>query len=160
MNAMAEVMAIYKGSDGEATSRLYARLEGMGPIGTIAVNLFRAQKCSERAKVYSRRYRGSAYDRKQWSMDNLARVLGEHAVVAGIVWGWGEDEKQAYHRWVLYVELPTGQVSFHTDHRGDGPDHQSGWDGKEGQSADRIVRWVGRLLESEQTKEASDVGQD
>jgi hypothetical protein len=143
--ALAEVMSIYRGSDGAATRALYARLDGLGPIGVVAVNLFRAQKCSERAKAY----RGRGYKDAAYGMDNLAAALGEHAAPLGIVWGWGEDDKQAFHRHVLYVELPTGQVSFHTDKRGAGPDHPGGWDGMAGMSADRIVRWVGRLLDGE-----------
>ena len=75
---------IYAGSDGEATKALYALLETRGPLGHIAMNLFRAQKCSERAKAYrggnSRgRYRDQAYERKGWSMGLLVKALHEHA---------------------------------------------------------------------------------
>ena len=79
MNA-ADVISIYQGSNGEATKALYAQLESMGPHGVIAMNLFRACKCSERAKVYrGRGYRDEAYRRKQWSMDNLCEALTKHA---------------------------------------------------------------------------------
>ena len=70
---------IYYGSDGESTKALYARLWKLGPVGVIAVNLFRACKCSERAKQYhggirgKGSYRSMAYERKQWSIAALQR---------------------------------------------------------------------------------------
>ena len=145
--ATTEVIRIYQGSDGEATKRLYARLEALGIEGVIAVNLFRAQKSSERAKVYrGGGYRASAYDRKQFAIGNLCGALAKHAAPLGIAGGWSEDAKQPVHRHVLYVELPTGQVSFHSPSRGDGPDHGRPWDGIAGQSPDRIIRYVARIL--------------
>jgi hypothetical protein len=146
--ALAEIIAIYQGSDGEATKALYARLEKLGPIGAIAVNLFRAQKASERAKVYrGGGYRGMAYDRKEWAIENLCTALSAHAAGAGLVWGWGIDDKQPVHKRVLYVDLPTGQVSFHCASSSPGPDYPGQWDGMPGQSPDRILRWIGRLLD-------------
>lgn len=147
MTAITDVIRAYQGSDGEVTKRLYSRLEQLGTIGVLAVNLFRAQKASERAKVYrSGGYRGMAYDRKQWAMNNLCKAVAEcgEAIAS---WGWGVDERQPYHCHVLYIDLPTGQVSFHTETRGEGPDYSKGWDGIPGQSADRILRWIGRLLD-------------
>lgn len=141
------VLRVYQGSDGDATKALFEELGRVGVAGALAVNLFRACKNSERAKVYrGRRYRGAAYDRKQWAMDNLTHAL---AAFSGptIAWGWGIDEKQPVHRHVLYVELPTGQVSFHTEHRGKGPDYGKPWDGVPNVSADRILRWCARLLD-------------
>lgn len=146
---LAQVYAAYNGSNGGATKALYARLEELGPLGRIAVNLFRAQKNSARAKGYRRGYRGMAYDRKQWSIDNLSEILTEHAEHCSLPWGWGTDPQQPFHNVVLYVDLPTGQVSFHTDRRGDGPDYPGKWDGVPGKSADRIVRWVARVLAAE-----------
>lgn len=141
------VWNIYRGSDGDATKAFYARLEGLGPVGVVALNLFRAQKNSSRAKVYRRRsHRGAAYDRKQWAIDNLATVLSRDAEVCELTWGWGVDPTQPRHNVVLYVDLPTGQVSFHTDQRGNGPEYSSNWDGMLDQSADRICRWCIRLL--------------
>jgi hypothetical protein len=145
---LVDVYRVYKGSDGDATLALYKRLEALGSPGVLAVNLFRAQKNSERAKAYrGRGYKGAAYDRKQWSIDNLCKVLAADAEPFGIAWGWGHDPKQPVHCWVLYVELPTGQVSFHTEARGAGPDHAEPWDGVPGQGPDRICRWVTRLLD-------------
>jgi hypothetical protein len=149
---VADVLVTYCGSDGERTKALYSELESHGAIGFVASNLFRACKSSERAKLYrgGERGRGSyrrmAYDRKQWAMDNLCRALTQHAGSLGIVWGWGRDAAQPMHADVLYIELPTGQVSFHTAGRGEGPDYRGAWDGERGQSADRICRWVARLL--------------
>lgn len=145
---LAYVMTVYSGSDAHATKGLYARLVKVGPVGTIAVNLLRAQKSSERAKVYrGRSYRGLAYDKKQWSMDQLTTALTEHGEALGIGWGWGEDPKQEFHRWVLYVELPNGQVSFHTAERGAGPDAPRPWDGVLRASPQRICSWAAQLLE-------------
>lgn len=150
---LADILATYAGSNGDATKALYAELEQLGPLGHVATNLFRACKASERAKVYrgGQRGRGSfkgmAYDRKQWAMDNLAGALDAQAAPLGLTWGWGLDVKQEFHRDVLYVDLPTGQVSFHTAGRGRGPDYPRAWDGQAGQSATRICRWVAQLLD-------------
>lgn len=147
MSRYVEIMSIYSGSDGTATGRLYAELEALGPMGMIAMNLLRATKASERAKAYrGGGYRRTAYDKKQWSMDNACRALLEHG--AGIAWGWQEDVAQPVHRWVLYVDTPSGQISFHSAWRGDGPDYRGDWDGMRGQSADRITRWCAALLEA------------
>ena len=151
-NAATRVMIVYMGSDGEATKALYADLERLGPIGVVATNLFRAQKNSARAKVYRGGLRGQgsfkdmAYGRKQWALDNLAQTLTQHAEVCGIQWGWGVDAKQDYHRHVLYVDLPTGQVSFHTDRRGAGPDYPREWDGVRDASPTRVCNFVARVL--------------
>ncbi|MGR4927364.1 hypothetical protein ACIPUD_11210 [Bradyrhizobium sp. CAR08] len=140
-----QILAIYEGSDGEATKAMYVELETMGPIGLVAINLFRACKTSGRAKNYrGRRYKGAAYDTKQWSMENLAKVLSEHGDALGIVWGWERDEKQEFHNWVLYVDTPRlrGQVSFHTAARGQGPDYPGAWDGVKDVAAQRICRFL------------------
>jgi hypothetical protein len=142
-----DVYTVYRGSNGDATKALYAKLGSLGPIGVVAVNLFRAQKNSERAKAYrGRGFKGAAYDRKQWAMANLAAILVEHTPMLNLSWGWGDDETQPHHKVVLYIDLPTGQVSFHTDRREAGPDYHGHWDGMRDQSADRICRWCARLL--------------
>jgi hypothetical protein len=150
--ALGELLAIYTGSDGEATKALYARLEPLGPAGIVAVNLFRACKASERAKKYrgGERGRGSfkaiAYEKKEFSIDNLCQVLDEHAAALGVHWGWGFDDKQPYHRHVIYVEIPTGQVSFHTSFRRLGPNFDGKWDGIVGVAPQRICGWIAVLL--------------
>jgi hypothetical protein len=149
-----DVYAIYEGSDGEATKALYAHLSTLGAEGAIAVDLFRAQKASARAKVYRGGVRGRgsframAYDRKGWALSNLAGALARSAADVGIVWGWGVDDKEPVHRHVLYVVLPTGQVSFHSGERYTGPDYPGEWDGARGESVGRILRWVRRVVES------------
>ena len=40
--------------------------------------------------------------------------------------------------WVLYLDLPTGQVSFHAPARGPGPDYPGEWDGQLGATPQRI----------------------
>lgn len=148
-----DLLAIYEGSNGEATKALYAELEPIGPIGLIATNLFRAHKASARAKVYRGgergrgSYRSMAYDRKEWSLGNLQDVLTRYGTELGIAWGWKEDPAQEFHRWVLYVDLPTGQVSFHTAHQGSGPDYSGAWDGVRDQGPTRICMFIARVLE-------------
>jgi hypothetical protein len=149
---------IYVGSDGSATMQLYKELEALGPAGIVALNLFRAYKNSARAKVYrggirgKGSYSGMAYERKNWAMGNLCKVLTEHAAVLGIRWGWKMDPdmvaKDDPHIWVLYVDLPNnlGQVSFHTAARGEGPDYPGEWDGAKKVGDERIIKWVEMLL--------------
>lgn len=150
-DVMRRVKSIYEGSDGDATKALYADLGERGPVGHIALNLLRAQKASARAKVYrggvpgKGSYRSMAYDRKQWAMGNLCTALVMHADALGICWGWKRDLDQPVHDWVLYVDLPTGQVSFHTDHRGAGPDYPADFDGRH-ESEPRILSFAITVL--------------
>nr|WP_047169710.1 hypothetical protein [Sphingomonas sp. Y57] len=152
-NRLVEITRIYDGSNGDATKALYAELTALGPVGIVATNLFRACKNSHRAKQYRGGVRGQgsyksmAYDRKAWSIDNLASCLIQHSYVIGIRWGWGVDGKEAVHNAVLYVDLPTGQVSFHTAPRGKGPDYPGEWDGVRGASPGRICAFAAMLLE-------------
>ena len=55
-------------------------------------------------------------------------------------WGWKRDPKTPGYEWVLYVDLPTGQCSFHSADRLNGPDYQGDWDGI-GMSQERICRY-------------------
>lgn len=144
---MKRAIDIYAGSDGEATKAYYAELEKLGPIGIVAVNLFRAQKCSARAKQYRRHaHRSSAYDRKNWSIENLSAVLNQHAESLGIVYGWKRDPSQEFHNEVLYVELPGfGQVSFHSALRLTGPAYAGDWDGVH-QSEARILAFCDSVM--------------
>jgi hypothetical protein len=146
------VVTIYTGSDGAATTALYVELSALGSAGEVATNLFRAQKASERAKKYRGgipgrgSYKSMAYDRKGWAIGNLTRILTQHADALGIRWGWQRDPSQRFHEWVLYVDLPTGQASFHAAIRGDGPDYGQTWDGVPGASVDRILRHCAAVL--------------
>lgn len=164
------VTAIYDGSDGDATRGLYQELAALGPLGLIALNLFRANKNSARAKVYrggneKGRYRDQAYDRKQYSMTQLCAILQQYPVPEVPKWGWAKDEDQQKHCWVLYVHIPTGQVSFHTEARGEGPNYDGFWDGIRGASVERVCKWAAQLLEkanehssSEQSREPGSAG--
>lgn len=146
------IMSTYEGSDGNATQNLYRQLVEIGPAGVVAMNLLRASKCSERAKKYrggdgKGSYRQQAYQRKQYSIECLDRELRSHAEALGIRWGWGRDPAQARHDAVLYVDLPMGQVSFHTGVRGMGPDYPGAWDGVRGAGASRIISWSASLFQ-------------
>lgn len=145
---VAQVMQVYIGSDGGMTRALYEALEERGPAGRVATNLFRAVKCSERAKRYrGRGFKASAYERKEWSLGNLCEVLERHADELGIKWGWSVDEAQAYHDKVLYVELERfGQVSFHAAERLGGPDFTGQWDGARGSAPQRVCAYVAAVL--------------
>jgi hypothetical protein len=105
-------------------------------VGLVAMELFRIQKASSRAKVYrGGGFRGKAYDKKQWAMGNLCNALAE---LGALQWGWKIDRAAEFHKWVLYVDLPNGQVSFHSGERGEGPDYAGDWDGARNMSAQRI----------------------
>jgi hypothetical protein len=133
--------AVFQGSAGEETKAYYACLTMSGPLGPLCVNLFRAQKCSERAKKYRGGVPGKAsftklaYDKKNWSMRLLCEFLEN---VPRIRWGWKLDPKASFHQWVLYVDIPPGQVSFHAETRGGGPDYPGDWDGLH-RSRERIL---------------------
>lgn len=150
--ALSDIMTIYAGSDGDATKALYQQLQLAGPRGLVAIDLFRACKASERAKAYrgGQRGRGSfrrmAYEKKSWAIENLAANLSDRAADLGIVWGWGIDPSQDYHRDVLYIDLPAGQVSFHTAPRSKGPDYPGEWDGARGQASMRICQFCLQTL--------------
>lgn len=146
-----ELLQVYEGSDGAKTMALYETLKARGPLSDIALNLFRAHKASARAKVYrggDKRgsYRRQAYDKKGWSIENLCRLLAERAEASGIRWGWKLDPQQAFHCWVLYVDLPDGQVSFHAAERGTGPDYDGEWDGVTNLGPTRICMLIQKAL--------------
>jgi len=141
---LANILAVFEGSSGEATTALYNELRTMGSAGIVGLELFRAQKASSRAKVYrGGGYRGKAYDKKQWAMTNLAVALAEYGELS---WGWKQDPSQDFHTWVLYVDLPNGQVSFHTADRGEGQIYPGEWDGVKNISPTRICRFVADLF--------------
>jgi len=110
------------------TTRAYLKLlEGKGQIGRIGACLFRVQKRSSSAKVYRGDYVDFAYiDKGQW-LECLCKMLQDDS--CGLCWGWQRDEEQLLAKWVLYVDLPNGQVSFHSLSRFGGPDYPRDWDG-------------------------------
>lgn len=143
----------YAGSDAALTRRTLRELEDKGQFGRIAAALFRAQKSSSRAKRYrggpdrgSASYSDLAYDRKGETLRSLCKTLAEDD--AGIRWGWGLDDNTEFAPHVLYVDIPTGQVSFHSLDRFDGPDYPGSWDGVKDVSAARILLWCDRMLGS------------
>lgn len=142
-----DVGRIYRGSDAVATRRLIAALSRAGHA--IACSLFKAQKASERAKRYGYgKYTRYSYARKGEALKQLCEDL-ERDSGHGLTWGWGLDTATNHAPWVLYVELPTGQVSFHSPDRFDGPDYAGRWDGIRGVSAERIIAFVQRVLDGE-----------
>lgn len=146
------IMAIYEGSNGDATKAMYQYLEGLGPKGIICVNLFRAHKTSSRAKVYRGRYKGAGYDTKQWSLDNLEKMLRQHGETLGIKWGWAKDKNvHELHSDVLYVDLPTGQVSWHNAVNGKErlPAYPGKWDGVRGEGPRRIAKFIEQVIMEE-----------
>ena len=64
----------------------------------------------------------------------------------GIRWGWGEDRATTGYSAVLYIDVPTGQVSFHATHRGRGPDYPGEWDGVRNQAPTRVCTFVCQAL--------------
>lgn len=152
---LATVVRVFGGSDGDATMALYQRLARLGPAGVVAMNLLRAQKSSDRAKLYrggdaGGSYKSQAYRRKQWAMELLAGELVTHARAAGVdSWGWKIDlAAEGPYRWVLYIDLPDrGQVSFHCPIRGIGPDYSGDWDGVAGSSTNRVQYFAADVLD-------------
>lgn len=143
---------VFEQSNGDVTKAYYHRLGESGPAGRIAVALFRAQKTSTRAKLYrGRRFKSAAYDVKQWSINELVRELRG---VALYPYGWGYDPTQDMNPHVLYVELPQGQVSFHSPVRLDGPDYLSVWDGERASCA-RILEFCDDVLRAAESKGGS-----
>jgi hypothetical protein len=153
--------AIFEGDDAAKTRAYYTALERRGPIGEFAANLMRAQKASTRAKKYRGGISGVgsfsdlAYQKKAESLTRLCNSLLEHGAGNGIVggafppgailnlrWGWKVDPSpiNPHAKWVLYVDLPHGQVSFHSTERFGGPDYPAEFDGAHA-SADRIIRF-------------------
>lgn len=148
-----KALEVFAGSDGALTREYYSRLSLRGPIGEIAMNLFRAQKCSTRAKKYRGGIRGKgsyssmAYDRKAWSMEELCRILGHHGQQFKISYGWKLDTtQQGRADWVLYINLPQGQVSFHSTARYGGPDYPGDWD-RQRMSEARILAFCDEVWE-------------
>ena len=125
--------------------------------GKLLLHLLEAQNASDRAKARpsnnkhyydyvgddlsryaeanyrrSRRARENDYFEKEIAIKNAVGV----ALELGIKFGWKFDPVR--EMWVVYFELPTGQVSFHTMERFSGPEYFGEWDGVAGMSRKRI----------------------
>lgn len=141
---------VFEQYNGDVTREYYQQLSQVGPIGRIAVALFRAQKRSTAAKRYRKgHFRRAAYDVKEWSMSELCKELTQHAESLTFTWGWKQDHNVPFggeSSWVLYVDIPIfGQVSFHSPSRDIGPDYPGEWD-KSHFSAERIIHFCDSVL--------------
>jgi hypothetical protein len=99
-----------------------------------------------------RRFARSNYSRARdaqandYSVKSLAIDAACHwATKAGINFGWKEEPDHV--PFVVYFDLPSGQVSFHCPVRGFGPDYLGAWDGQQGQSKTRIEEAIRMVLE-------------
>lgn len=129
------------------------RLTQCGPEGILASLLFSAYKTSSRAKQYrggircsSGRisFRDLSYDRKAEHLNKLAEFLSQHeSLVKG--WGWGTDPDNVDARYVLYIDLPGGQVSFHSCKKYTRQVYPGQWDGQNA-SEQRILAFCDQLL--------------
>lgn len=152
------VRDIYSASDGAATLQLLKALRRITPYGRIAAELIRAQKASTRAKMYRNgiqqsdgnynSFRELAYDVKGESLRVLCLELDTNSF--GLKWGWGFDPDHKQNLNVFFVDLPTGQASFHSPARLSGPEYDSPWDGQLS-SEDRIISFCQRVLDGEFT---------
>ena len=140
-----EATRVFHQNDGKVTTAYYERLNAKGWPGQLGVALFRAQKRSTAAKAYrGGRYKRAAYDVKNWSLSEICRILA--ATPNPPAWGWKEDPATPGYEQVLYVELPQGQVSFHSAVRIVGPDFTGVWDGAH-KSAERILDFCDEVMQ-------------
>src|SRR5262245_2490339 len=65
------------------------------------------------------------YEAKNSYLDDLAQEL----LHLNLTWGWGIDERQGLHKYIIYIDTAEGQVSLHSEHRFIGPDYDKKWDG-------------------------------
>lgn len=146
--------SVFQGSDSACTRKFLTHLEKQGQPGRIAAALFRAQKASSKAKLYSggiersngefQSFRTLSYEKKSRSLKELCSLLLIDS--AGIEWGWGRDDENARAPHVLYVDLPSGQVRFHTAERFAGPDYPAAQDGERASEA-RIITYCDSFTE-------------
>lgn len=129
------VHAIYAHSGGEETQALFAELEALGAMGVLAKNLFRAQKCTQRALDQAATvWAHYAMGRKRWALDQLLDQLRvtPPAELPGITYGWVSDldAGDPERPYALVVTLPTGTVSFRSKILHPGPTlPRAAWDG-------------------------------
>jgi hypothetical protein len=140
-----EVARIFYASNASHTRQLHRRLEAHGCLGQIAAALLRAQKASSRAKLYRGEHSGHAYSRKEQALRALCELLGANA--CGLSWGWKPDHDQDRAPQVFYLDLPNGQVSFHSPSRLSGPDYPGEWD-RSRASEQRIIAFAQSLFDA------------
>lgn len=149
-----------------ATRKRNARLASTG-YGRLLIALREAQEASDRAKsraangcrrrdyyerdnsTYaranyrrSREARARDYEDKESAIQNAVAL----APLCGIIFGWGVSEEEMY---VVYFDLPPGQVSFHCTQRFEGPEYAGTWDGIRGVSGERIEAAIRLVLGEE-----------
>jgi hypothetical protein len=120
---------VYHGSNGGRTRSFCCRLEKSGQLGRIAAALFRSD-----GSIFS--YRELAYEHKCVCLHKLCNLLETDN--CGLEWGWRIDPGRSFACFVLYVDLPEGQVSFHS------PDYDGDWDG-EHRSEMRILDFADQI---------------
>ncbi|MEQ8667583.1 MAG: hypothetical protein RIC12_00335 [Pirellulales bacterium] len=148
-----EARLVMDGSQSSKTRAFYRRLEKLGRRGRVAAQLFRSQKTSSRAKKYrgglaTISYSELSYRRKGDSLEKLCELLKEDSL--DMDWGGAWDPDQDYAPYILYVDLPQGQISFHSISRFSGPDYSTPWDGKHA-SEDRIVEFAQTVVDGAQS---------
>ena len=154
MTRMSLSFSVFQGSDSARTRKFLTHLEKQGQPGRIAAALFRSQKASSKAKLYSggiersnggfSSFRTLSYEKKSQALKALCSLLLVDS--AGIEWGWGRDEENSRAPHVLYLELPTGQVRFHSAERFAGPDYPGKLDGERASEA-RIIGYCDQFAE-------------
>lgn len=135
----------FNSRDPAVTVSFQNSLLGRGVRGQLAFGVFRAQKRSTVAKGQrKRKFRREAYDGKQEALVYVDRLLTAND---GLVddWGWAKDSQQNYHDQVLYVDLPTGQCSFHSDHSSSAKAYGGKWD-RSVESKDSILAYCDEVL--------------
>jgi hypothetical protein len=123
--------SVFYGSDAVRTRKCLAHLEKQGQAARIAAALFRSQKASSKATHYTggiqrsngefQSCRSLSYQKKSRSLEELCSLLLVDS--AGIAWGWGRDDETPHAPHVLYLDLSTGRVRFHSKERLAGPDY-------------------------------------
>lgn len=128
------------------TVAFQSSLLSRGVAGQLAFGVFRAQKRSTVAKGQRRgKYRRGCYDGKNEALKYVDSLMQIHARNLGLTWGWGIDRSQEYHSSVLYVDLPTGQCSFHSESSVSTTVYRGNWDRKSN-SRDAILAYCDEVL--------------
>ena len=146
-----------------AETRRTNKLLGQTSYGQLLAALRDAQEANDRAKdraadglrrreyndgsrysganyYRSRRARDHDYYEKRIAISNAVKLATE----AGVKFGWRRDGSLV--PWVVYFEVPTGQVSFHDSTRGEGSDYDQPWDGVRNASGERISSAIEALV--------------
>lgn len=150
---------VFNQTDGEVTKDYYAQLDSRGPAGQLATALFRAQKRSTAAKRYrGGKFRRAAYDVKNWSLSEVCRILSS-GNLPDCRWGWKIDrameERGDPHHWVLYIDITSGQCSFHSSVHLEGPEYPGEWDGTR-LSKERILAYCDEVMKHEGSEIVAD----